>query len=178
MRIKLPFTDQFLWDLYKILEKGGDLYEFSRIPTMKEAVYPELRKIRRLYEKKRGRRNFRQFIYYLKKRGYIQIKNLQGIEGVILTKRGFEHVWKTKLVAIERKKRRDRRWQMVIFDIPEKQRKLRDILRENLLLLDYRMLQRSVWVCPYDVLKETEEVVRRYVLDSYVKVFLIKEVEV
>ncbi len=176
--MRLPFTDQFLWDLYKMLERGSDLHAFSKIPTIREAVYPELRKIRRLYEKKRKRKNFRQLLYYLKKRGYIQIKNLQGVEGVILTKKGFDHVWKTTVVAVERKKRRDGRWQMLIFDIPEKQRRLRDILRENLLLLDYRMLQRSVWVCPYDVLKETEEVVRRYEIDPYIKVFLIREVEV
>lgn len=37
------------------------------------------------------------------------------------------------------------------------------------------MLQKSIWVSPYDVLKETEEFLRKYALDPYVKLFLIEE---
>jgi hypothetical protein len=40
------------------------------------------------------------------------------------------------------------------------------------------MLQQSVWVCPYDVLEETEAILRKYSLDEYVKLFLIEEVEI
>jgi len=67
---------------------------------------------------------------------------------------------------------------MVIFDIPERKRDLRDIFRENLQLLGYRMLQQSVWVCPFDVLKETEGVIRQYELDDYIRLFLIEELEI
>ena len=55
---------------------------------------------------------------------------------------------------------------------------LRDLLRENLYFLGYKMLQQSVWVCPYNVSKETEAVLRKYSLDPYVKLFLIEEIEV
>lgn len=66
---------------------------------------------------------------------------------------------------------------MVVFDIPEDLHNLRDLLRENLQGLGYQKLQQSVWTCPYDVSKETEEIIREYALDRYIKLFLIEEVE-
>jgi len=40
------------------------------------------------------------------------------------------------------------------------------------------MFQQSVWICPYDVYKETEEIVRKFSLDPYVRFFLIEEIEI
>lgn len=176
--MKLPLTDKFLWNLYKFIEEVDDTFSLFYPRTMKEVWFPDLYKLRRKYEKENARRQFSQFIFYLKKQGYIKIKNLEQKQGVILTKKGTEKVLKIKLRMKEKKKRPDGKWQMVIFDIPERKRSLRDIFRENLQILGYKMLQRSIWVCPYDVLKETEGIIRRYSLDPYVKLFLIEEIEI
>lgn len=48
------------------------------------------------------------------------------------------------------KKRWDKRWRMIIFDIPERRRKTRIKLREILLECGFFKLQNSVWVLPYD----------------------------
>ncbi|NOQ67825.1 hypothetical protein GQ568_00095 [Patescibacteria group bacterium] len=66
---------------------------------------------------------------------------------------------------------------MIIFDIPEEKRYLRNLLREKLLLLKYKMLQQSIWICPYDVQKETEFILREHSIDPYIKLFLIEEIE-
>jgi len=54
--------------------------------------------------------------------------------------------------ALEARARRkwDKRWRMIIFDIPEKYRKTRDKLRLTLRSLGFVQLQASVWVYPYD----------------------------
>ncbi|MDP3645490.1 MAG: hypothetical protein Q8R25_00175 [bacterium] len=44
----------------------------------------------------------------------------------------------------------DKRWRMVVFDIPEKYRKTRDQLRITLRSLGFVQLQASVWIYPYD----------------------------
>jgi len=67
---------------------------------------------------------------------------------------------------------------MVIFDIPERKRTLRDILRENLQILGFKYLQKSIWVCPYDVLEEVQNLIAKYELEKYVKTFLIEELEI
>lgn len=48
------------------------------------------------------------------------------------------------------KKRWNRRWRVVIFDVPEKRRKTRDRLRNIMERTGFVRLQDSVWVFPYD----------------------------
>lgn len=49
-----------------------------------------------------------------------------------------------------KKRRWDKRWRVIIFDIPEKRRKTRDRLRITMRELGFVRLQDSVWVYPYD----------------------------
>ena len=178
--MKLSITDEFLWSLYNLLEKIDDLSVliFPPLYFFKEARYHDLYNLKRKYQKKQSRKYFGQFIYYLKKQGYIKIKNLEQKKGVMLTKKGLEKVLKIRIKMVKKRKRKDRKWQMIIFDIPEKKRKLRKLFREYLKTLGYKLLQKSVWVCPYDVYKETEEIVRRYSLDPYIRFFLIEEIKI
>jgi|SRR3989344_123165 len=44
----------------------------------------------------------------------------------------------------------DKKWRVIIFDIPEKKRRIRDQVREILLAAGFQRLQDSVWVYPYD----------------------------
>ncbi|MDO8492773.1 MAG: CRISPR-associated endonuclease Cas2 [bacterium] len=69
-----------------------------------------------------------------------------------LTKRGEQ-----KLLMLEKydykiphPKRWDKKWRVLIFDIPEKKRQLRDKVRLTLLSIGFKRLQDSVWVYPYD----------------------------
>ncbi|PIP23356.1 MAG: hypothetical protein COX36_03765 [Candidatus Nealsonbacteria bacterium CG23_combo_of_CG06-09_8_20_14_all_38_19] len=176
--MKLPLTDKFLWDLYNFIEKIDKAFDLFYPRTMKEVWFPDIYKLRREYERREDRRQFSRLIYYLKKKGYIKIKNLEEKQGVILTKKGAEKVLKIKFKLKEKKKRPDGKWQMVIFDIPERKRHFRDLFRENLRILGYKILQQSIWVCPYDVSEETEGIIRKYLLDPYVKLFLIEEIEI
>ena len=73
--------------------------------------------------------------------------DILNFEGVVLTKKGTEKILKIKFKMNKRTKRFDGKWQMIIFDIPEKKRYLRSLLREKLLLLEYKMLQKSIWIC-------------------------------
>ena len=177
--MKLPITDEFLWDLYNLLEKTNEFTdEFFVFPSrkMRSLRYcVEIDKLRRKYERKKTRQHFSKFIYTLKKRGYIKVKALEEKKGVLLTAKGAEKVLKTKFKIEKKKKRKDGKWLMVIFDVPEKKRNLRNVLREYLQVLGFQMLQQSVWVCPFDILKKVEGMIIEYGLDSYVKIFLIEE---
>lgn len=176
--MKLPITDKFLFDLYNFTEGADEIFDLFGPLTMKEVCYSDLYRLKKKYARERTKKQFSRLVYYLKRKGYIKIKNLEQKKGIMLTRKGAEKVLKIRLKSTERKLRKDGKWQMIIFDIPEEKRHLRDLLRENLYILEYKMLQQSVWVCPYDVLKETEGILRRYNLDQYVKLFLIEEIEV
>ncbi|MBI1971489.1 MAG: hypothetical protein HYS52_01405 [Candidatus Wildermuthbacteria bacterium] len=142
---------------------------------MREVLFPELFKMRREYKRKLERKHFGQFLNYLKKRGYIQIKNLEQKKGVLLTPHGVERVLAVKTILKSKQKRADGKWQMIIFDIPEQKRWARDAFRFSLHQLGYQKFQESVWVSPYDVAEATEKAILEYELDSYVRTFLIEE---
>lgn len=53
-------------------------------------------------------------------------------------------------IGTRMKKKWDKRWRIVIFDIPEKYRPSRDHLRGMLIVIGFHRLQDSVWVYPHD----------------------------
>jgi hypothetical protein len=175
--MKLPITDAFLWSLYNCIEEVERTYSLLAPPrTMYQYVYRDRIRLRREYERQKAKTHFSQFIRNLQTKGYIKVKSFEGTKGVTLTPKGAERVLQVKRKLKEKKKRKDGKWIMIIFDIPEKKRRARELLREALVDLGYQKLQQSVWVCPYDVYEETEEAIRSYYTIPYVRMFLIKEV--
>jgi CRISPR-associated endonuclease Cas2 len=71
-------------------------------------------------------------------RGYLQI-----------TDRGLIKL-QTKGELIEKPKRWDKKWRVLIFDIPERRRKIRTEIRHTLQSVGFVKLQDSVWVYPYN----------------------------
>ena len=57
-------------------------------------------------------------------------------------------------LKIEKPAKWDKRWRMVIFDVPEGLRTGRDALREKLQKLGFFLIQKSVWVLPWPCEKE------------------------
>ena len=69
-----------------------------------------------------------------------------------LTKSGEESWRKIKLYnfVVPRPKRWDKKWRVLIFDIKEEFRVVRDQVRKTLISIGFVHLQDSVWVYPYD----------------------------
>lgn len=65
----------------------------------------------------------------------------------------------------------DGRWRLVMFDIPESKRDVRDRLRRALTKLGMGILQASVWISPNDIKKEIEEIGERLDLKNSIKFF-------
>ena len=180
--MKIPLTDKFLWDLYCSFEKVEDVLEPLEMFTIKswnDICYPESSQFWKEYEKKKRKKQFGQFINHLKKSGYIKIKNLKEEKGILLTSKGTKKALRAKYKLNPKfKKRKDKKWIMVIFDVPEKKKKSRDDFRNFLYSLGFQKLQQSVWVSPFDVYKDLESVIRINSFDKFVRIFLIKEVEI
>jgi DNA-binding transcriptional regulator PaaX len=51
---------------------------------------------------------------------------------------------------------RDGVWKLIIFDIPERQRYVRNFLRQRLTSLGFKKWQNSIWVSPYRLDEELE----------------------
>ena len=182
--LKIPITDRFLWMIYNFFEKTGKILDPPEIFKLRGIRHiiprlPDEIEFWKILERKKRRRQFSQFINYLKEQGYIRVAQLKGKKGVLLTLKGQRKGLRAKFrLYSEFKTRKDKKWIMVIFDIPEVKRKYRDDFRDFLISLGFQNLQKSVWVCPYDVLKELEEIIRIYSLDKFIRIFIIQEIEI
>lgn len=180
--MKIPITDQFLWDVYELLKPAINVADIIFTPrTAYQLNYrlSERGKIFAMYKENMNTRDFSKLIYYLKRKNYIKVKNLEGKKAVMITKKGLNKAllsYFKKEKTSKFKKRKDGKWIMVMFDIPEKYKKSRNLLRAVLQNLGYKLFQHSVWVTQYDVSKQTEDLLQFYSLDQYIKVFLIEAI--
>lgn len=55
-----------------------------------------------------------------------------------------------RVLPYQKKKKWDKRWRVIIFDIKEERRAVRDKIRGQLEKIGFYKLQNSVWVYPYD----------------------------
>lgn len=67
-------------------------------------------------------------------------------------------------LASKKPKRWDGKWRVLIFDIPEKRRRLRVHVRQALISLGFVRLQDSVWVYPYDC----EDIITMFKIDRHI----------
>ncbi|MFZ2299874.1 MAG: hypothetical protein WAW00_01915, partial [Candidatus Moraniibacteriota bacterium] len=92
--------------------------------------------------------HLRKVVEKMRKQGYLSVKKYGGEEKVILMDKGRYELLKYKLR--ERKlqipKKWDRKWRIIIFDIQETRRLLRDKIREQIQRFGFHKLQQSVWV--------------------------------
>src|SRR3990172_3175946 len=102
---------------------------------------------------------FRKSIFYLKKRKLIENKNLKNGETVLtLSEKGKIRLLQFDLEKIQIKKPKswDKKWHLVIFDIPKSQNRARNVLRATLKNLGLYQLQKSCYVYPYECKKEID----------------------
>ncbi len=92
-----------------------------------------------------------------------------------LTDRGREKAILAKLLIDEGKW--DGKWRIVIFDVPEKRRVARDILRSRLKSWGFKPWQQSVWVTKKDCAKELGSFIRSVGIEDWVKVFEADEIK-
>jgi len=92
----------------------------------------------------------------LRRRGLVEIRETGEGTEVKITDRGRTEMLKYKLGDLNLKPqgRWDKKWRLVLFDIPEDERKKRNDLRSWLTRLGLRQMQKSVWVYPHPLDKE------------------------
>ena len=66
-------------------------------------------------------------------------------------------------------------WRVVIFDIPEENKRVRYVLRETLKILGFRPLQKSVWISKRNFTKEIRKWVKELKLSQYILIFETKD---
>lgn len=98
----------------------------------------------------------RRTIHRLRRQKLVTISEKDGESVVELTQNGKRRILRYALddLQIEKQKIWDGKWRLVIYDVAEKKRVLRDVFRRTLQSLGFLQLQESVWLCPYPCERE------------------------
>lgn len=122
------------------------------------------------------RQKFYALLNYLKKQGFIESK-----------KKGRSALWKITVAGLKKlkflnklnmpdyKTETDDKFKIIIFDIPEKERKKRAWLREVLKMLGFKMLQFSVWIGKNKIPERFLEELRNKQMLSYIHILEINK---
>ena len=88
----------------------------------------------------------------------IHFENHNGQIYISLTPKGKKQAGKYQIddLEIRRPKKWDEKWRILIFDISEKHKLKREVLRGKIKQLGMYKLQDSVWVYPYEFKKEMD----------------------
>lgn len=104
------------------------------------------------------KKKFNSTFNYLKNKGLIEIKREGYDVCVSLTLGGKKLAGKYQIddLEITKPKKWDKKWRVVIFDIPAGSRMVRDAFRRKIKEFGFYPLQKSIWVYPYPCKEEIE----------------------
>ncbi len=141
--------------ILKILLLVGAIYIAAGSPYFAFNLSKELRK-KKYWRGKVDKKKFKDSFYYLKKKGYINFENKNKQIYISLTKKGKKRAGKYQIddLKIKIPKKWDKKWRLIIFDIPNKQGIKREAFRGKLKEFGFYQLQKSVWIYPYECQKE------------------------
>lgn len=103
-------------------------------------------------------------------------ENSDGTITIVLTNKGEEKALTYNLdeMTIRKPKHWDSKWRIVLFDIPEKMRRIRDAFRHHLNQLGFYELQKSVFVHPFACQDEIDYLIEFYNARRFIR-FIIAE---
>ena len=106
-------------------------------------------------------------------------ENPDGSLTMVLTDQGRKKVVTFNIDNMEIKKPKvwDKKWRMVIFDIPEKKRVARDVLRETLKRMGFYEFQKSVFIHPYPCQDQMDYLIEYYEIRPYVRIVTATELD-
>ena len=130
-----------------------------------------LRTVSRELKRREARQRYFWTLAYLRRKRYIDYRETSdGTVTVTLTEDGRKRALSYKLDALSLPKfeRWDGKWRIIAFDVPEKQRRGRDALREKMRELGCVQLQKSLWAWPYECRDEIDFIAEMFAIGPYV----------
>jgi len=157
------------------LATGGMIMVAATSPYFLMNVAKVYLKSRKLRSKKEHARKIAKAFDSLRRNDLVILKEENGEFVVQLTEKGKKRIAKIQFENMEIKKPKiwDKKWRVVIFDIPDKKKKgAREALREKLKHLNFYPLQKSVWVHCYPCEEEIQFLAELFHITPYVNIII------
>ena len=165
-------TGKVIITVLKVIGVAGVISAALVAPNILQLMRPILRN-------RYSRRSVNRVLRVLDERGWIVYrKHGENVE-IYLTKRGLAefHLYELMERKITRPKRWDGKWHILIFDISERKKYIREKIREILKTLEFQRLQDSVWIHPFECEKILELLRTKYRVRSDALYLLVDRLE-
>ncbi|MDD5396704.1 MAG: CRISPR-associated endonuclease Cas2 [Candidatus Moranbacteria bacterium] len=151
-----------------LLLAGGVALGFARNPKSQRRAFRTLKKDWQEINKQYLYRVMNEF---KQERLVDYVEQEDGVTKIVLTEKGKLKTLKFEIDAIKIPKplKWDKKWRVVMFDIPEKRRAERNILREKLKDIGFKEIQKSVFIHPFPCLKEVNFITEYFQLRNLVR---------
>ena len=157
-----------------LLLASGIALGFSNSPRLHHKILKSIPKAFRDINRSVLRRTINEFKY---KRLVDFSENKDGTVTITLTVLGRKQAlrYNPDNISIQNPPHWDKKWRVIVFDIPEKKRRARDALRFEMKKLGFFELQRSVWVYPHDCRDAIDFLVEFFEVRNYVRYLVVSE---
>jgi phenylacetic acid degradation operon negative regulatory protein len=109
----------------------------------------------------------------MSKHGVFRVRRAGRCSYYSLSEKGLKWMEQGRVRAFEvEHKQWDGKWRLVVYNIPERQRALRDKLRVKLHSLGFAKLSTSLWIAPHDIRTEINEYLKDRGMVRYVETFV------
>lgn len=160
-------------DILKIFGVGTIVFASVAIPNLPIAVGAALKIWKNINKHEVGR-----VIKRLQKQNMISIKDNGQTITIQITDRGKKRLLEYDFENITLKaKRRDGKWRLVIFDIPEDKKHARDMFRKKLLQMGLVRLQDSVFASVFPCKKEIDFLCHFLNISDYITLVSLDKIE-
>ena len=122
-------------------------------------------------EKKIPYKEFYNALYRLENNGFVDKQEMAGKLTATITKEG-------KALLMQLAPKKDGVWKIVIFDVPEKHKRIRVILRAKLKALRFKKWQNSTWISPYELDAEIEQELNELGKKFFIRLIKTKEINI
>ncbi len=165
-------------DILRAIAEGEVIPATLLMPILPKALKPLVRIFSKRHGAKRDQ-NFLKSLSYLKRNRLVSISEKDGQEVLTLTEDGSKRILGFNLsqMTIQRPKRWDGCWRIVIFDIPERRKQGREALRSKLKQLGFYQLQKSCFIHPFDCKSEIAFISELFEVSPFVNLLVAKEIE-
>lgn len=140
------------------------------LPNILIALDKPLRKLYETLDERERQRKLQEAVYYMKSRGYLAGDYEHGLQ---LTDKARKRLAKAELnnLIVPSVPIWDHFWRIVLYDIPETSKSLRNAFHAQLRSIGCFQLQRSVWITPFPCRDIVAALATQYDLDTFVTYF-------
>lgn len=160
-------------DVLKVLAVGGIVVGSAIMPALPMILVKSYKIWKEVNSSDMGR-----IIKRLQKQEMISIKEKDNKIAIELTEKGKKRLVEYDFENIKIKaKKRDGKWRLIIFDIPEGKKSSRDVFRRKLLQIGMIRLQDSVFASAFPCRDEVDFLSHYLEISDFVTIILVEDIE-